>query len=109
MERASHRQQLPSSTSTHWVGFGSLFVVAALAAVACREPAADDPGYRASVLCVQKMKARSEAGQGTRNDSKASCIGWVGDRIRANPNGDYSAFADCVLGAPDEAAAGKCK
>ena len=100
--------RIASSVSARSVAACMLLTVGGLG-LGCREPMADDPGYRAHVLCVQKMKGRAEAGLGTRNDSKASCIGGVGDRIRANPTGDYNAFADCVLGAPDEAAAGKCK
>lgn len=80
-----------------------------LSVVGCREPMANDPGYRAQVTCTQKMKARAEAGGGTRNDSKALCIGWVGDRYRADPSSNQDAFADCVLAAADEKAAELCK
>jgi hypothetical protein len=75
----------------------------------CKEPMADDPGYRATVLCTQKMKARSAAGKGTRNDSKASCIGKVGDRYRADARGDAGPLADCLLDAADEKAADACR
>lgn len=69
---------------------------------------ADDPGYRAAVTCTQKMQARSSAGQGTRNDAKALCIGVIGDRYRAEPKGNYDTLADCILGAPDEASSKAC-
>lgn len=75
----------------------------------CKEPMSNDPGYRAQVLCTQKMKARAEAGQGTRNDSKVTCIGKVGDGYKANPGAELGALADCILGAPDEKAAQACK
>lgn len=83
--------------------------LAALAVAGCREPMANDPGYRATVTCTQKMKARSEAGKGTRNDAKATCIGWVGDRYRADPSGNHDALADCILAAESEKAAESCK
>jgi hypothetical protein len=69
----------------------------------------DDPGYKAQVLCTQKMKARPDSGKGTRNDSKATCIGKVGDGLKANPSGDFNALADCILEAADEKAAQECK
>jgi hypothetical protein len=75
----------------------------------CKEPMSDDPGYKATVLCTQKMKARADSGKGTRNDSKATCIGKVGDGLKANPSADLGALADCILDAPDEKAAQACK
>jgi len=86
-----------------------LFLLALAGLAGCKEPMANDPGYRATVLCTQKMKDRSAAGKGTRNDSKATCIGKVGDRYRADEKGDLGALADCILGAPDEKTAGECK
>lgn len=80
-----------------------------VAVSACREPMANDPGYRANVTCTQKMKSRAQAGIGTRNDSKATCIGWVGDAYRKNPTGNFDALADCILAAESEEAAEKCK
>lgn len=75
----------------------------------CKEPMANDPGYRATVLCTQKMQGRSAAGKGTRNDAKALCIGKVGDHFRAGANDPPDALADCILDAPDEKAAAACK
>jgi hypothetical protein len=81
----------------------------ALFAVGCKEPMANDPGYRATVLCNQKMHGRSSAGKGTRNDAKALCIGRVGDQFRAGASEPPDALADCILDAPDEKAAAACK
>lgn len=75
----------------------------------CKEPMANDPGYRATVFCTQKMQGRSSAGKGTRNDAKALCIGKVGDRFRANASDTPDALADCILDAPDEKAAAACR
>ncbi len=88
-------------------GSGGLLLV--LLAASCKEPMASDPGYRATVLCTQKMQGRSSAGKGTRNDAKALCIGKVGDRLRAGASEPLDPLADCILDAPDEKAAAACK
>ncbi|MFO0735752.1 MAG: hypothetical protein U0270_07730 [Labilithrix sp.] len=69
-----------------------------LGAIGCKEPMADDPGYRATVLCNNTMKGQ---GGGT-NAAKARCIGWVGDRYKADPKGDYDAYAKCIMAAGDD-------
>ena len=74
-----------------------------LAFVACKEPMADDPGYRATVLCNNTMKGQ---GGGT-NDAKARCIGWVGDKFRTDAKGNHEAYAKCILAAGDDEKAAK--
>lgn len=88
---------------------GGVALAGVLLVSACKEPMADDPGYKAGVTCNNKMKARADKGEGTRNDSKATCIAMVGDRLRADAKADVSALADCILAAADEAAAKQCK
>lgn len=80
-----------------------------LGLVGCKEPAAEDPGYRAQVACNHSLQVRSSAGKGTRNDAKALCIGRVGDLYRADPKANVDALVGCILDAPDEAAAKACK
>ena len=87
----------------------SIVAAYALGMIACKEPMADDPGYKAQVACTQKMKGRASSGKGTRNDSKALCIGALGDKYRADPKANIDALADCILDAPDEATAKTCK
>lgn len=80
-----------------------VFLVAVLSLAACKEPMADDPGYRATVLCNNTMKGQ---GGGT-NDAKARCIGWVGDKYRADPKGNYESYAKCIMAAGDDEKAAK--
>lgn len=72
---------------------------------ACKEPMADDPGYKATVLCNNTMKGQG----GARNESKVLCVTLVGDRFRADPKGNYDALAKCILSAADEKAGRECK
>jgi hypothetical protein len=83
--------------------FAGVFVLGMLAA--CKEPMSDDPGYKATVLCNNTMKGQG----GARNESKALCIGLVGDRFRAQPQGHYDDLAKCILQSADEKSARECK
>ena len=78
-------------------------VVSSTWIAACRS----EPDHH--VICTQARNRRAEAGKGTPNDRQVRCHGLVQQRMKSAPSTDHVAFADCVLEAEDDEAAGKCK
>ncbi len=61
-----------------------------------------------AVLCTQAKIRRANAEKGTPNDRQQRCHGLTQKHIQTSPNADHAAYADCVLEAESEEAAGKC-